>query len=446
MLKVEGAFSTPASRPAPPEPVGVDPHLHGATTDALRGSGSAGRDGLRGGERKDMKQQPSRAAALALAATLLAPAAGAAQERSTAAELTGLWLTTPYPEFTLPQGETGDVPLTLRNSNLPPTRVALEVAGVPDGWEWSLKGGGKEIAAAMVGPDETEDLTLELTPIGAGRMDTFDLEVRAEHGGQTTVLPLTVSLTEAEAGGVELDPELPALRGSPRTTFSYKVEVSNDSPDDVLFNLAAEVPPGFQTSFKRGYGSDEITGVPVEAGRSETVTLEVKPAPGVPAGRYPIRFSVLGGELSAETQLSAEITGSPELRLVGPQQRLSGEAVAGEERSFTFTLQNSGSAPASGVSLSATPPSGWEVTFEPAELDAIEPGATQEVSVAIAPSERAIAGDYMVSLRASGEGVSESTQFRVTVKTATLWGIAGLGVIAAAVVVLGAAVMRYGRR
>jgi uncharacterized membrane protein len=42
--------------------------------------------------------------------------------------------------------------------------------------------------------------------------------------------------------------------------------------------------------------------------------------------------------------------------------------------------------------------------------------------------------------------VSESSQFRVTVRTSTMWGIGGLGVIGAAVIVLGLAITRYGRR
>jgi uncharacterized membrane protein len=64
----------------------------------------------------------------------------------------------------------------------------------------------------------------------------------------------------------------------------------------------------------------------------------------------------------------------------------------------------------------------------------------------VTPSERAVAGDYMVTLRAAGGPVSEDVQFRTTVRTSTLWGVAGLGAIAAAVLVLGVAVMRYGRR
>src|SRR5690606_4667251 len=149
---------------------------------------------------------------------------------------------------------------------------------------------------------------------------------------------------------------------------------------------------------------------------------------------------------SANTTLSLELTGEPQLRIVGPQERLSGTAVAGKESSFTFTLVNTGTAPATDLELAATPPSGWTVTFEPKEVAEVAPNGTSEVNVKITPSEQAIAGDYMVSLRATNDTVSESVQFRVTVNTSTLWGAAGLGVIAVAALILGAAVMRYGRR
>ena len=87
-----------------------------------------------------------------------------------------------------------------------------------------------------------------------------------------------------------------------------------------------------------------------------------------------------------------------------------------------------------------------KVEFDPKEIDAVDPQQTQKINVRITPSQQAIAGDYMVTVRASGSGASESRDFRVTVTTSTLWGIVGIGVVAAAVVVLGAAVTRYGRR
>lgn len=389
--------------------------------------------------------------AVALASSLMTPlsAQEAQQPANPPDQLTGFWLTTPYPELALEPGEAEAIALTLRNDNLPPQRAAIEVSGVPEGWGWSLKGGGKPVAAAIVGPDSTERLTLELTPpADAASGEQYAIEVRAQTGTETVTLPLAVWLAEEgeETEGISLEPELPALRGTASSTFSYKVEVSNEGAEQALFNLAAEAPDGFQIRFKKGYGSEQITGLPIEAGASETVTIEVVPSRAAEAGRYPIGFQVSGNGQTASTELSLEVTGEPQVRIVGPQERLSGQAQAGKETSFTFTLVNTGSAPASDIELSATPPSGWNVAFEPAQVAQIAPNGTSEVAVKITPSERAVAGDYMVGIRAAGGAVSEEVQFRTTVTTSTLWGVTGLGVIAVAALVLGGAVMRYGRR
>jgi uncharacterized membrane protein len=390
--------------------------------------------------------------AAALGATLMAPLPLGAQETPDAqqsVELSGFWLTTSWPEMTIKPGETQSVSLSLRNEKLPPQRATIEVSGVPEGWEWSLKGGGREVTAAIVSPDSTERLTLELTPPEDASTDgEHAIEVRARTAAETVTLPLVVRLSETEeaASGLSLEPELPALRGTARSTFSFKIKVKNEGAEDGLFNLTASVPAGFQTRFKKGYGSEEITGLPIAAGATETVTMEVIPSRAVAAGRYEAGFEVSGEGLSGTTQLSLDVTGEPQVAIVGPQERLSGEAVAGRESSFTFTLVNTGTAPATDLELSATPPSGWTVAFEPQDVAQIAPNATGEVNVKITPSEQAIAGDYMVAVRASSDTVSESVQFRVTVRTSTMWGAAGLGVIAVAALVLGGAVMRYGRR
>src|SRR5690606_23541229 len=123
-----------------------------------------------------------------------------------------------------------------------------EVSGVPEGWDWSLLGGGKQVTAAMVAPDSTERLTLELTPPEDAASGTeHQIEIRARTGSDTITLPLTVRLTDIEDGasGLTLEPELPALRGTSRSTFSFKIKVKNEGAEDGMFNLAASVPPGF---------------------------------------------------------------------------------------------------------------------------------------------------------------------------------------------------------
>jgi uncharacterized membrane protein len=52
----------------------------------------------------------------------------------------------------------------------------------------------------------------------------------------------------------------------------------------------------------------------------------------------------------------------------------------------------------------------------------------------------------VVNVSASGSGVTQSAEFRVTVNTTTWWGIVGLLVIAIAAIILVLAVLRYGRR
>jgi uncharacterized repeat protein (TIGR01451 family) len=379
-------------------------------------------------------------------ALLATPVMAQVTTNSTPTAPTGFWLTTPFPELTLPAGQSGDIPLTLKNTGLPPQRAELSVTGLPTGWSSKLTGDGNDVTAVMVGDNDSEDVTLDLTPPKGATSGTYKFEVDAKYGGSTTTLPISVTLSSQKPGGLKLEPELPALQGSPTTSFDYQVKITNNSAKDELFNLSAKVPDGFTTSFKHGYGTAEITGVPIKAGANDTITLEVKPNPSVTAGKYPVELDVSGGGLSASAPLSLQITGSPTLSLTGPDQRLSGEASAGQATTFPFTVTNTGSAPAQDVKMSASAPTDWTVTFDPATIPSLAPNATQNVNVSITPSDKAIAGDYVANISANGQGVSQSEEFRVTVNTSTIWGIVGLIVIAVAVIILVLAVLRYGRR
>jgi uncharacterized membrane protein len=80
-------------------------------------------------------------------------------------------------------------------------------------------------------------------------------------------------------------------------------------------------------------------------------------------------------------------------------------------------------------------------------VPSVAAGATQDVKVTLTPSERAIAGDYQATIRASAaSGISESANFRITVLTSTLWGAIGIAIIAVALLVVVFAVARFGRR
>ena len=384
-----------------------------------------------------------------LASALSAGGAAQAQLGTTGdspAELQGLWLTTDYPSITERLGEDIRLNLSLQNRNLPPQRVELSVDGLPDGWSWEIQGAGKPVTAAIVQPDKSQSLTLELTPPDNAATGDIAFTVTAKGDAQALTLPVSMSLSEAEAAQVKLEPKLPALRGTPKSTFDFQVKVTNDSPDDQVFNLLADAPAGFQTTFKEQYGSQELTSIPLKANESKDITLSVKLPQQAAAGQYQVMARVGSATVNAETPLVLDVTGQPTLALSGPEGRLSGDATAGQERSFKFTLENTGTAQAENVAFNASSPNGWKVTFSPETIPSLEAGQQAEITVGMTPSEQAIAGDYVVSVRANGDGASADANFRVTVLTSTMWGIAGLGVIGAALIVLAFAVTRYGRR
>jgi uncharacterized membrane protein len=154
-----------------------------------------------------------------------------------------------------------------------------------------------------------------------------------------------------------------------------------------------------------------------------------------------------GGEVQAALDLTAELTGQQDLTVTTPDGRLSGQAYVGQVTPLKLIVQNNGSAAAHNVQLSATQPAGWKVEFDPKQLTEVPAGKQVEVTANIQPAEQAIAGDYVVNLRATPQdGPAKPADFRITVLTSTMWGMVGIGLIAVAVVVVGLAVMRFGRR
>jgi uncharacterized membrane protein len=109
-------------------------------------------------------------------------------------------------------------------------------------------------------------------------------------------------------------------------------------------------------------------------------------------------------------------------------------------------VTNTGTAPAENVTLSGNVPSGWKVVFEPKAVDRIAPNEHKEVQALISPPGKAIAGDYVANLTASSRGETGTGDFRVTVTTSTMWGVAGIGIIGAALLIMVGAIARFGRR
>ncbi len=222
--------------------------------------------------------------------------------------------------------------------------------------------------------------------------------------------------------------------------------MKNDSGKKLLVSLAAQAPRNFDTSFTQAYGSQQLTAIPIDAGKSKDVKLKVTPPDTVDAGHYPVAVNVAAGGAKATTKVALDVTGQPKLSLAGRQGILSANATAGTESSVPVIVTNTGTAPADHVKLQASAPTGWKVTFSPKTIERIAPNQHKQVTASIRPPSKAIAGDYVNTFTASTNGENGNANFRVTVTTSTMWGIAGVGIIGAALLIMVGAVMRFGRR
>jgi len=359
----------------------------------------------------------------------------------------GLFLTTDYPSQTVRAGEITTIRLKLTNAGLPPEPVALALKDVPAGWKIDILGGGQPVAAAMPGVNQDVALQLRVDVPKDAKPGSNKILISAKGPiAQSVELPLTLTVGTEAPAKLSIKSRLPSLRGTPRSAFEYTVTVGNDSGKDLTVALSAQAPANFQTTFTEGFGSNEISSIPIEAGQTKDIKVKVTPPRDVKAGDYPVLVKVASEGATAELRVTLQVSGQGRIALSTKDGRLSGEAEVGKPATYTLVLSNDGTAPIEEVEMSGTVPTNWKVEFNPKTIPSLAPGEKKDVAVVVTPADKAIAGDYVAAFRANGRGESASADFRITVTTSTLWGIVGVGIIAVALLVLLGAVARFGRR
>ena len=147
-------------------------------------------------------------------------------------------------------GTTSTLSLRLQNYGLPPENFRLSVEGAPAGWTATLLGGGQPVGAAMPATDQSVSLQLRLDVPADADMSSKTLTVKADGQGSGDTqgnkvnLPITINLAKELPAKLTLTPSLPALRGTPKSSFDYSVSVKNDSGRNLTVTLAASVGVG----------------------------------------------------------------------------------------------------------------------------------------------------------------------------------------------------------
>lgn len=387
------------------------------------------------------------AAALLLGLTLTPVALAASLE-----------LTTQYPAVTADPGS------TVRFDVIAITDVATRVdlsTTAPAGWTVRMRGGGSTVSAVNTSPGPISEGSAT-NQIAGGFTVEIDVPADVAPGvnhvvvtgrsaaGATASLSLDLTIETQAAGAVSLTTNFPNLRGSASTAFSYNVLLNNDTNQQLVFSLEAQGPAGWTVEAKPA-AQQGATTTTVDAGSNSTINVTVDPPADAVAGIYDIKILASGGPELVELDLTVEITGSFSLALTTSDQRLNASASAGGQSTIDLVVTNTGSAPLANVRLVATPPRNWEITFEQETIPVIQPGVENAVTVTatIEPPSNAVAGDYVLTIRAtSGEDstATDTIELRTTVDTSPIGLLIGIGILIAVAAGLFYVFQRYGRR
>ena len=380
------------------------------------------------------------AIALATAAVFLAGLAPAALAADPFA------VTTPYPSISVAPGSTASFDLTITS---PDSGTAdLTVTTPPTGWTATLHGGGFVVSSVTVSPSKAGSARLDVKVPGDTTVTDGRLTVTARLGSRTANLVLNVKASTDVGGDITLTTDSPTLTGPSDSPFTFDLTLNNGSAEDQTVSATATGPSDWTVTTKLSQANAAST--VVKAGSSTTITVTATPPTNAPAGHTDINVTATAGTTTIPGKLGIDITGSYSLKLSTPGDVLSASGSAGSAMSQTLTVANTGTADLTGVKVTATPPSGWTVTFDPVSIDTIAPNATGTVNATITPSSDAVAGDYVVTFNAnngaSGATATGSADIRFTVNTSPIWAFVGIAII---VVILGGLfyVFRtYGRR
>lgn len=357
----------------------------------------------------------------------------------------GLHVTTPYPAVAVAPGDSVSFDLTVTSTRT--ATVALSLSGVPTDWSASLLGGGNVVEGVSVNPDEDGTVRLDVDVPATASAGSATIRVTASDGTATDVLPVRIRVDAEAAGDISLTTTTPSLTGSTDASFSFDLQFRNDTAQDVTLSVAATGEAGWDVSATLT-GETQAASTVVEAGSTQGVTVAVTAPADAAAGTYPIQVEARAGERSVTADLAVEITGSYSMTLSTPDSRLSTSGSAGAPTTMTFEVTNTGTAPLTEVTVSATPPTGWDVTFDPESVPTIAPNETATVTATVTPSGEAVAGDYVVSFSASAEedAATSTAAVRFTVETSPLWALIGLGLIVLIIGGLLYVFRTYGRR
>ena len=344
----------------------------------------------------------------------------------------GLQMSTGYPGMTVNAGDDLSFSLDFSNTTGAGMAVSLETVSLPEGWEGYFTGNGSEVSQVYVkSGDNAGAAAYSLSIPDDAASGDYEVVLRAFAGAKAEdTLTLKLKVAAEEIGSSSFESQYPEQEGASGASFSFEASLVNNSASQQNYSFSSNAPAGWT----------------VEPRQSQTITIGVTPSVDAQAGDYTISCSAVSAGETLKTDLKATITGNYSLDVSTPSGRLSTEAYPNKQKEITLKLTNNGNTDLKNVNLTATTPDGWSMSFSQPAVEVIEAGASVEVTARLTPGKDALSGDYVVTVKAAGSETSDTAEFRISVKTETVWGIVGVLLIVCVFAGLGWVFHKYGRR
>ena len=385
---------------------------------------------------------------LLMATPLTSFASMAAETDTTAAQTvisSGLTMSTDYPGISVKAGSTVSFSLDFTNSGTGEL-TTLSSSELPDGFEGYFQGNSHTVSSVYVQNGVNEGLvTYNVTVPEDAKDGDYKITLYAKGSSKSASITLNLNVTELNLGASTMETDYEDQEGAVGTSFSFSSTITNNSTEDQSYAMSADAPDGWTVTYTASDGSTSVSAIDVEGASSSSFTIQVTPSENVDAGEYVIPITATSANETLTMDLKVTITGKYSLSMTTQNETLSFTAKTNKKTSVVLEVKNDGNVDLTDINLTASAPTDWTVEFSESTIDSLEAGATKEVTAYVTPAQTAISGDYVVSMTASASETSNTSSFRVTVETQTVWGIVGVVIIVAIFACLYEVFRKFGR-
>ncbi len=318
-----------------------------------------------------------------------------------------------------------------------PFRVTAD--SFPNDWTVSVESvEGESVTDLALDSGESVDLIIEVTPPSNASLREYEIMVKAESSNVTALLPLSITLTEAEdeEEEIRIAASFREVTVEAGNVVNFPITIINSGEDDkILFLSVVESPQDWKVAFMSE--TIEVSGLYLASSESENLVIEVTPPSTVNIGSYTILVRVESGDgvIYTRLELVTTISGSYDLSLA--TSTLLTSATVGGSTTFTATLSNTGQTTITGLRPSVDVPDEWEASVSPTQVESIKSRESYTFTIVVNTPADTVAGDYLLTVKGLSDQIeSDEVQVRVETTASTSWGLVGIGIAAVAIMAM----------